>query len=70
MSRVWFLAAALADVQQAARWYQAEDVGLAEEFVQAVSIAVDRIKQFPSAAPEVHRGIRRHLIARFPYCLY
>ena len=32
--------------------------------------AIDRILEFSGASPVAHRDARRHLIERFPYCLY
>lgn len=70
MTRSWFLPAALADVEDAFRWYEAQQPGLGEAFVQAVDAAIACILEFPNACPAVHRGARRYLIERFPYCLY
>ena len=70
MTRVWFLPAALVDVETAFEWYEAERQGLGAEFVQAVQAGLDRILEFPVACPVAHRDARRCLIERFPYCLY
>jgi plasmid stabilization system protein ParE len=70
VTRVWFLPAALVDVETAFEWYEAERQGLGEEFVRAVQAALDRILEFPAACPVAHRDARRYLIERFPYCLY
>jgi len=70
VNRVWFLPAALADVRVAVRWYGAEQRGLGDDFVSDVEKAIDQILAFPEAYPAVHRGVRRHLVERFPYCLY
>ena len=70
MTRVWFLPAALVDVETAFEWYEAERQGLGEEFVQAVQAGLDHILEFPAACPVARRDARRYLIERFPYCLY
>ena len=70
VTRVWFLPAAHVDVQTAFEWYETERQGLGEEFVQAVQVALDHILEFPAACLVAHRGARRYLIERFPYCLY
>jgi hypothetical protein len=59
VTRVWFLPAALVDVETAFQWYEAERRGLGEEFVQAVQAAPDRILKFPAACPVAHRDARR-----------
>jgi plasmid stabilization system protein ParE len=68
--RAWFLSAALADIEAVFRWYETERPGLGAEFVTAVETAIDQILTFPDACPVIHRGARRRLIERFPYCLY
>jgi plasmid stabilization system protein ParE len=70
VSDVWFLPSALADVGTAYAWYEAESRGLGVEFVEAVQAALERILEFPLASPVAHRDARRHLLERFPYCLY
>lgn len=70
MTQVWFLPAALDDVAQAYDWYEVESQGLGDEFVQAVDTALAHTLEFPLANPVMHRDARRHLIERFPYCLY
>jgi plasmid stabilization system protein ParE len=70
VTRAWFLPAALADVEVAFRWYEAERTGLGEEFVGVVDAAIDRILEFPGACLIAHRDARRYLLERFPYCLY
>jgi plasmid stabilization system protein ParE len=65
-----YQAAALADIWAARAWYDQQRPGLGEEFVSAVETAVDEIVRFPDAWPEVHRGARRYLMERFPYCIY
>jgi plasmid stabilization system protein ParE len=70
VTSVWFLPEALVDVADAFAWYETEQVGLGARFLQAVQGALDAISAFPDASPVTHRGARRHLVERFPYCLY
>jgi len=70
VNTVWFLPEALADVEDAFVWYETEQAGLGARFLQAVQSALDAILEFPDAFPVTHRGARRYLIERYPYCLY
>jgi plasmid stabilization system protein ParE len=68
--RAWFLSAAVADVESARDWYEAQRPGLGAEFIDAVDAAVTLIVDFPDAHPVVHRDARRYLLGRFPYGIH
>jgi toxin ParE1/3/4 len=51
----------------AARFYAARTPGLGLTFLDAVERAVADIRQSPKRWPMVRRGIRRRLVAQFPY---
>ena len=51
--------AALADLDEAAEWYAGRAEGLAERFLDAVEIALDRIESNPKAYQRVQGGLRR-----------
>ncbi|MDA3935736.1 MAG: type II toxin-antitoxin system RelE/ParE family toxin [Actinomycetota bacterium] len=70
MTSAWLLSAALADIESARQWYEAQRPGLGDEFVDAVDDAMESVLAFPIAYPDDYRGARRFLIQRFPYCLY
>ena len=65
-----FRPAAAADVQEAYRWYEIQRVGLGEEFLGAVTTAIQSVLANPQQFPVVHRQTRRVLLRRFPYGLY
>jgi plasmid stabilization system protein ParE len=65
-----FRPAAAADVEDAYRWYEAQQAGLGEEFLAAVRIIIESITANPEIFPVVHRQTRRALLRRFPYGLY
>lgn len=50
--------------------YEAERVGLGEEFDDAVRNQLARIERWPRAYPTVYRHVRRALLRRFPYAIY
>ena len=70
MTRAYYLSAALADVEAARDWYEAQRPGLGAEFIDAVDAAIALVLDFPDAHPVVHRDARRYLLSRFPYGIY
>ncbi len=61
---------ASAEVDEAFLWYESQSPGLGTEFMRSLEACLSNIQRFPSAAPEVHEGIRRALMRRFPYGIY
>ena len=70
MVRVWLHSDALTDLEAARSWYEAQQEGLGDEFIDAVERALESVLAFPAACPVDYRDARRFLIERFPYCLY
>jgi plasmid stabilization system protein ParE len=62
---------AAADVAEAARWYQERSVRAAESFLSAVTSAIARIEEQPTAQVVVDTasGARRALLRKFPHRL-
>ncbi len=58
------------DIQDAADWYEDEEIGLGGQFLDELRDIVHRIRELPSQFPDVGRGIRRALLKRFPYAIY
>lgn len=44
--------------------------GLGDDFRAAIDGLLRRVSEFPLAFPQVHRGIRRAGVRRFPYLVY
>src|SRR5688572_32222284 len=59
-----------ADLDQAARWYDEERVGLGSRFVSEVDHLFGRIRERPQQFPSVSGDIRRALLHTFPYAVY
>jgi len=62
--------AAEADLAEAKAWYERQQGGLGEDFLQCVEEALDRIRMLPEAYREVAPGVRRVIVRRFPYGVY
>jgi len=67
--RIRFLEAAQQEVDDAVAWYDDREEGLGRDFLDELDRVIRRINSFPLASPEIEPGIRRCLLARFPYGL-
>lgn len=55
---------------EAQEWYNAQTLGLGEEFVAALELQLRRLEQTPLIYAEVIPGVRRALLPRFPYGVF
>lgn len=58
------------DLIEAFRWYESQRRGLGHEFLLQVGAGFGHLGQYPLACPELYRGVRRHIIRRFPYKVF
>ncbi len=70
--KVRLLAEAQAEASEAACWYDDRQVGLGEEFVEALAKRLAEIEEHPDRFSRLEtirttREIRRTLVRRFPY---
>ena len=66
-----FRAEALAEYEEAIRYYFAIDPALSRDFVAEIEQAVARVCQSPRLRPVVGSyQVRRHLVSRFPFGVY
>ena|SRR5687768_2956808 len=59
-----------ADLEDAARWYEAESAGLTDRFLTDVDSTFVRIRERPLQFPTVASDVRRALLHTFPYAVY
>ncbi len=59
-----------ADIFSAFDWYQEQQLGLGNQFAQELVSSIDRIINSPRLYSELHIGIRRVLLHKFPYGIY
>lgn len=57
------------ELNEAARFYEAESPGLGEIFLAEAERSVLAIIEHPESSPVVGRSVRRRLLRRFPYGL-
>jgi plasmid stabilization system protein ParE len=67
--KVSFLTLAQQELDSAVAWYNEQATGLGQEFLDELDRVVRRAVTFPMSCPEIEPGIRRCLLARFPYGL-
>jgi len=60
---------AVKEFDDALEYYEAQEIGLGEQFKKEVWSAINIIERFPEAGQEVRSKIRKILIRRFPYKL-
>lgn len=58
------------DIEAAFDWYENEQAGLGDEFLDELRATYDRIANGPLAYQDLRSGIRRALLRRFPYSVY
>jgi len=64
-----FLILAQRELDDAVAWYNEQAAGLGQEFLDELDRTVRRAVTFPMSCPEIEPGVRRCLLARFPYGL-
>jgi plasmid stabilization system protein ParE len=67
--RVVFRDHAIAEIEEAIDWYEAQRPGLGEEFFAAVSTSVNLIESNPFHYQRILKNRRRAVVARFPFNL-
>ena len=65
--KVRFLALAQSELDDAVAWYNEQAAGLGLEFLDELDRAIRRALSYPLSCPEIEPGLRRCLLARFPY---
>lgn len=65
--KIRFLTLAQIEVDEAVAWYDQRSTKLGQDFLIELDLAVRRIISFPFSCPEIEPGLRRCLIAYFPY---
>jgi len=57
------------DAQDAIRWYDERSRELGDDFLRQVNECIASVVKTPEKYPEIHREIRRALVARFPFAI-
>ena len=57
------------DIKNSYRWYEEQNAGLGEDFIEEVENSYQAIIDFPKAWAPFPYGFRRYLLSRFPYSI-
>lgn len=68
--RVRLKAGAASDLADAMAWYDAEQFGLGNEFLNAVDDTLRRVAAHPLLYRECRPGVRLAVLKRFPYLVF
>ena len=58
------------DIDDAYIWYELQKKNLGNSFIRSVSSSFRKIKRNPYLYPQIYLDVRKHLISKFPYCIY
>jgi plasmid stabilization system protein ParE len=58
------------ELDEAYRWYEDQQPGLGDDFLDCVDEKINQIQQTPKLYAIVRKDIRRAVIQRFPYVIY
>jgi plasmid stabilization system protein ParE len=58
------------ELDDAYHWYENQQTGLGEDFLNCIDNTLDFIHQMPESYPVLYRDVRRAVVKRFPYAIY
>ena len=58
------------ELNEAYSWYEGQQKGLGDEFLDCVDEMLNRICQMPESYPVVYHDVRRAVVQRFPYYVF
>jgi plasmid stabilization system protein ParE len=58
------------ELDNAYRWYESQQPGLGDDFLDSIDKLLNQICQKPELYAVIHRDIRRSVLQRFPYAVY
>jgi plasmid stabilization system protein ParE len=67
--KIHFLSIAEKELHDAVDWYNEQADGLGKEFLDQLDRAIRRAVTYPQSSMEIESGLRRCIMARFPYGL-
>lgn len=70
MKRLRILPEVHDDVLEAVRWYDNQELGVGDHFLNTFRDVFDSLQRNPLIYPMVHQEFRRVLLRPFPYALY
>jgi plasmid stabilization system protein ParE len=65
-----YRAEARAELEDAYNWYEDQEAGLGEAFLDSFNLSIDRIRNRPESYAVIVGDLRRAIVKRFPYAIY
>jgi plasmid stabilization system protein ParE len=60
----------LPELDEVYSWYESQQSGLGDDFLEEVEQALNRVVQMPESYAAIYRDVRRAVVRRFPYTIY
>jgi len=70
MKPIRFRDEATTEFRDAIDWYEDQEDGLGDDFIDEVDATVEKIRRLPRRFPTKFRDVRRALVSRFPFAVY
>ena len=70
MYKVRFLEEAEGDIDNARDWYESQLESLGDSFYDHIRNGISQIAKTPFLYREIHKGIRRYIVHKFPFGIY
>jgi len=70
MAKIVLLEEVLGDMKHSRDWYDEQEQGLGELFVERITECIEKIADNPKAYPVKYRILRARLIQTFPYSVF
>jgi plasmid stabilization system protein ParE len=58
------------DLDETFLWYESQNTGLGERLIHFVDEGFQFISAYPEGSQEILRGLRMHIIEKFPFGIY
>jgi len=58
------------EIETAFLWYERQQTGLGQDFLDCLEIAIRHIVGFPESCPILYSHFRRFVIRRFPFSIF
>ena len=58
------------DIESSALWYEQQQRGLGDRFLDGLNEVFVRVTEQPLRFPQIRKNVRRALLGRFPYGVY
>lgn len=65
-----FRSEAREELDEAYNWYEDQQPGLGDDFLDCVDEKINQILQMPESCAIIRKDVRRAVIRRFPYVIY